>query len=295
MPIRMARSARYLFVTHESKAGLSAFDMTQELLPSAWGRALEHNPAGVAVALRDSVLIVAFHEAKAVVPVDIRAVNPIDWRYGAQFDAKVLTAGPAAAFRPMDMAYADGRLFVTSGEANAVRIFEVAMDPTASAAPIRTEGAPLITLNPIAVVTARALHMRSVYAVTTAPSERETGGVRVFVGSWKNDETAELTAEGRFVRRVRIDADVGASCTQALTVAGGRLFAALPKSVKALSISRVPQPQPQRQLNAWQQLGSVSDPPIVNAWSVLVVDGLLLVARPFQRSIDIVRLSAPFV
>jgi hypothetical protein len=124
---RFARTARYLFVSLYTKAKVVAYDLAseQDPLPCVWERQVGYNPCGMAVALHDSVLIVAhLSEHTALLPVDLRAASPADWRCGAHFDKKspALNLGDATRFAPTDLAYADGRLFMVDGGSDTVRI-----------------------------------------------------------------------------------------------------------------------------------------------------------------------------
>jgi hypothetical protein len=175
------------------------------------------------------------------------------------------------------------------------------MDAAAAAAPITREGAPLITVNPIALVTCQSASLESLFAVAitagtgiaagTGTGIAAAGGLRVFVGS-ADGEMAELTAEGRLVRRFRIERFRGA--VDSVAVADRRLFALSETSIAAITIADIPD----RQLSAWQQLGSPpprgGDLP-ASPWSVQVVDGLLLLALPRATYIDIAPLAPPFV
>jgi hypothetical protein len=86
------------------------------------------------------VLIIAVDGS--LLPVDVRAERPADWKVGAVFTGK--WANGYIPMIPLAVAYADGRLFVSDHAASAVRMFDVALDPTAVAAPISKAGARLL-------------------------------------------------------------------------------------------------------------------------------------------------------
>jgi hypothetical protein len=134
-PSRLACSSRYLFVSHSEGGQVTAYDMTSDDLPCVLSYAVGNGPAGMAVVLQDSVLLVVQCDQQTVLPVDIRTVKPEDWRSGETFG---ISKPPA--FRPLDVAHVDGRLCFTDSIAS-VRIFDVVMHPTAAAAPITKDGA----------------------------------------------------------------------------------------------------------------------------------------------------------
>jgi hypothetical protein len=123
------------------------------------------------------------------------------------YDGKA-AAPPAGAhvdgapdFDPLDVAYADGRLFVIDDVASAVRIFDVAMDPTAVAAPI-------LTLQPICVIDSNAVpELVNPFAIITTASTPSlcSGSARVFVCNSDSSTIVEMTREGTRVRTFAVD------------------------------------------------------------------------------------------
>jgi hypothetical protein len=107
-------------------------------------------------------------------------------------------ANPPPTRPPLDMAYADGRLFVIDAPAASVRIFDVAMDPTAAVAPITKPDAPLITLLPIRMISYPILS-NALYGIT-ASAATAACGARVFVGNTDSATIAEMTRDGVCVR-----------------------------------------------------------------------------------------------
>jgi hypothetical protein len=160
------------------------------------------------------------------------------------------------------------------------------MDPTAAAAPLTRDGAPLFTLRPLIYKAAKHLHMRALYGVAA------TASGRVFVRNQLNGQTIELTADGVVVRAFHFACITRIS---SLAVAEGRLFAASPDAVAAVAVCDVEVAD--RQLKkAGQQLGCPAmKSPLSFPWGLLVVDDLLFVATPQNERIDIVQLTAPFV
>jgi hypothetical protein len=81
--------------------------------------------------LQGSVLIVALcRGGGALLPVDIRARKPADWRGGALIGWKSVCAEDTP---PMDVAHVDSRLFVVDSSGR-VRLFDVTTDLTAAGA-----------------------------------------------------------------------------------------------------------------------------------------------------------------
>jgi hypothetical protein len=278
-PSRLACSSRYLFVSHSEGEQVTAYDMTSDDLPCVLSYAAGTVPAGIAVALQDSVLIVVLCHQQTVQPVDIRAPNPADWRGGETFGGA--KPGDATAFHPMDVAHVDGRLFCTDGS-DSVRIFDVAMHPTAVAAPVTKDGAPLVVAHPIAQVTGNAAKFSSAYGIAAAPSLSVPGGVRVFRGSNARAEVAELSRDGVRIRTFKIDG-VDTATPIAMDVAGDsdrhRLLILPPRNVVALSLV-------DGQQRMWRAPWSPSP-----VWHALIVDDLLLVALRHDDWVHIVPLS----
>jgi hypothetical protein len=193
-PEQLTCSSRYLFVT--SSVALMAFDMMRDDLPCVWTHKIGGiNVFGAAVALQERVLITAL--GGGVLPVDIRAERPADWKVGAECDGEF---DGAAAMDPLDIAYADGRLFVTDSAARALRIYAVAIDATAFAAPIAKAGAPLLALQSIAVIDRKSIaELTNPFSMTATPATALCGA-RVFVGNSDFSTIVEMTRDGVHVR-----------------------------------------------------------------------------------------------
>jgi hypothetical protein len=243
-----------------------------------------NKPAGLTVTLQDSVLIVALYNANALLPVDIRAADPADWRCGAPFDLSDRERCP------LDCAYADGRLFVT--DCLGLRIFDVAMDSAAAAAMggrIPADNLPLVTLRLVSRVVAASPLLTSPNGVAAYATAK--GAVRVFVGDRESARIVELTRDGALTRTFQIDGGFQNVQSLALGRQNDRLFAlSQSHGVAAITVDDVPL----RQLKAWHSLGLI--PLTLNcATALLVIDEALLVVQHSGDCVDIVSLSEPFV
>jgi hypothetical protein len=96
----------------------------------------------------------------------------------------------------------------------------------------------------------------------------------------------ELSAELAVVRRFPL----GGPHAYVMAIGEGLLFAVSGKSIEAVTIAE----RPHQQLTAWQQLGVVPVPG-TGVSALLIVDGVLFVARAGLHQIEFVQLTAPFV
>jgi hypothetical protein len=196
-PTALARSERFVFVGSGTERELTAFEMVGDALVHVWSCPTGGQVTWLCVALQDAVLIAACTGtgSNELLPVDIRANRPEDWKFGTAraHDTKSAESAKSVGVDrvdrdqsskpyvfPYDVAYADGRLFVTEWNAPFLRIMDVAMDPTAAAAPITEDQRPLITLRPITVVHAP---VGAQGAFPVAVLHTSTEGVRVSLGS----------------------------------------------------------------------------------------------------------------
>jgi hypothetical protein len=297
---RLTRSERYLFAADFQQKIVRAYDLTSHDLPCVWSGAMGSEPCGMAVALQESVLIVARYTARDFLPVDIRATDPAaEWRTGATVDSKALDIdskdGPSTGRTPVNLAYADGRLIVSDlveRGSRSVRICEVAMEASARDRPLSVAGAPLVTLKPICVIGPHALPLLTwPYALTTAVAPTGTG-TRVFVSELAGNAVAELTTNGAVVRTFQVD---GIDGRYGLAVAGGRLFAMSKTAVAAVAIAD----DSVRQRKAWQQLGwvlSESDAAALGLMplsDIIVIDDMLIIVQAGSGGfVSIVQLKA---
>jgi hypothetical protein len=302
MPTRMALSARYLFTTDFEPGGVSAYDTTSDEPACVWSLATDQlDTWGLAVALQDSVLIVAQLRQRALLPIDIRADTPAHWRCGAPVHGKDAgLTGDADEFAPMEVVCdaGVGRLFVIDrGSGDALRIFDVAMQATAAAGPLAVDGTALIALTPIALLTSNHTKLEYMCAVAVAVAvgapnaNPNPHALRVFVGASRTTKMVELTADGTGeVQPFWVD---GAGPVTALTVANGRLFIVTDTRMDVVPVMDLPD----QKLKAWTPMGC---PPScanveLHTSSVCVVDGLLLMLVDHQSRIEVVPLAAPFV
>jgi hypothetical protein len=91
-PAALVRSELYLFVRHMLSEledhRLSAYDLTAADLPRVWEKACRAGITDLIVALQDRVLIAVQSSwtGYGLLPIDIRAKSPADWRCGARLD-----------------------------------------------------------------------------------------------------------------------------------------------------------------------------------------------------------------
>jgi hypothetical protein len=253
------------------------------------------------MALSDSVLIVSCYGANTIVPVDIRGAKPAtDWRLGASIDNKALTAGLSKgddgsySYQPIDVACADGRLFVADALGAAVCLIDVAMDPKARSAPISTDGTPLVVFTPVRVIAAGGLAIpgfRTPYGVTAIETP---AGVRVFVCESNSNKVAELTREGSFVREY-VPIVQGIFGGQTVAVSDGRLFFMGTSSNGVVVFSLLDDPQ--RDLKTGQDLGWALDEEtgrrlnLVTACGLVVIGDVMVVCHQGAGFLAILQLS----
>jgi hypothetical protein len=283
-----------------SAVAVTAYDMMRDDLPCVWTQRISGGAVyGMAVALRGSVLIIALHSS--LLPVDIRAERPADWKVGAECDGKSETA---AALDPFDIAYADGRLFVADSAAAAVRLLDVEMVPSAHATPIAEDGAPLVRLQHITDVDSTAIRELTtpfsitvsvpVSAAATAQSGAGGAHARVFVGNAGNSTIVEMTRDGVRVRAF----GAGVTGAMALGLGSGWLFAVgSGDDVTAVALDD----RPDRLWRAAQQLGAVSVSVVsaqqlsTEASGAVVVGQMILISHSTSDRIDIRPLLPAFV
>jgi hypothetical protein len=289
-PEQLTCSSRYLFVT--SSVTLLAFDMMRDDLPCVWKHKMGGRDVyGAAMALHDSVLNVALHSS--LLPVDIRAKRPADWKVGAVYDDE---SDGGSTVDPLDVAYADGRLFVTDSNARTVRIFDVAMDPTAVAAPIAKDGAPLLTLQPISLVSSTTIPELTYPSSMTATPATALRGARVFVSNDGRSTIVEMTRDGVCVRTLDMDGLCNANVL-GIGIAGDGdgdwLFAVRGGTSPVCAVALTDRPE--RSWKAAQDLGTVCEEHSAAAYGAVAIGGMFLIAHKYEDCIDIVPLPASFI
>jgi hypothetical protein len=188
----------------------------------------------------------------------------------------------------MDMAEADGRLFVTDVAAHTVCVYDMALHSTARDRPIASDGAQFVTLRPRTVLTASTLfglqHVNPYGIAATVPTASACPA-RVFVGSSNASDIVELTSDGTVARKFD-----GITRSQALALddGDGRLLSLCHSAgVRAIALPDCAE----RKQKAWQMAGGI---PLVNsdfARALVVISEWALVAYGSLNCVEIIPLA----
>jgi hypothetical protein len=192
-PTRLARSERYLFVTHHNQRLVTAYDLTGDVLaaPSPAWSAKVSEPTGVTAILQDRVLMIVRPSEQSLLPVDIRAENPKDWRSGESFDFQ--SAG-GRAVKPMSSAF--GVVAIDATATSPARVFVGSR-----------HGGPIVELTREGVLVRTFLQEDTRSQSLALGDGGGEGGSRLFVLSY--DDSVSVVATGQVQVQVQAGQTLG--------------------------------------------------------------------------------------
>jgi hypothetical protein len=181
-------------------------------------------------------------------------------------------------------------LFVVDGDLGAVQIFDVAMDPTAVAAPIAKAGAPLVSLQLFCAVAGESIAELTGGSAVAALAATPLCDTRVFVSNGDTERIVEMTRDGVRVRAFSMCDIVGATV---LGLGDGWLFAVedFAGSIHAVALAD----RPDLSWKALQPLGLVCSRSRNEQIRAVVFGQMILISYAISNRIDIVPLTPPFV